>query len=393
MRTVRSIWSAIFLTSVLSSAVVTAGFAQSPPKDLKLVNDHWTAWDPPAVIEEGAEVHIIVRGDTLWDLAERFYGDPYLWPQIWERNQYILDSHWIYPGDPLVLGLRVETAEDVLGEPGELGGGEGQDDERSAIFGPGGQSRFVQLGTPDDIYCSGFVGAREEEFSFQITGSEYQALGPTLRPNNRGRVVASFHKSEPVKVGMSNGDLVYVNGGRSAGIAPGDTFTAVDPGALVTHPISGQISGRMYEYLGWLRVLSVQDEGAIAEVVMTCLPIPVGSALMPFEEEPIPSERRTPLRPVNLPAPAEALQDAPVIVHAKSGLVTLGEDHVVFVDLSEADDVIPGDQFTIYRMNKPGNPPIILGELAILSVHAQSSVAKITESRYHIFPGDRLLPK
>ena len=60
-----------------------------PPRNLHLENDHWTAWNPPTSFPEGSQVHIIVRGDTLWDLAETFYGDPYLWPQLWERNRYI----------------------------------------------------------------------------------------------------------------------------------------------------------------------------------------------------------------------------------------------------------------------------------------------------------------
>jgi hypothetical protein len=39
----------------------------------------------------------------LWDLAEKFYGDPFLWRYIWEHNQYIADPHWIYPGNPLYI--------------------------------------------------------------------------------------------------------------------------------------------------------------------------------------------------------------------------------------------------------------------------------------------------
>src|SRR5688572_9800138 len=102
---------------VLGSSVLAA--ADRPPQDLHLVGDHWTAWDPPQP-PAGVQVHIIERGDTLWDLAARFFGDPYLWPQIWEKNQYILDAHWIYPGDPLVLGIEVAPVE-TLTEAGEVG--------------------------------------------------------------------------------------------------------------------------------------------------------------------------------------------------------------------------------------------------------------------------------
>lgn len=374
--------------------------AQSPPKDLKLVGDHWTAWDPPATIEEGAEVYVIERGDTLWALAERFYSDPYLWPQIWERNQYIKDAHWIYPGDPLVLGLKVEQAEEVLGEAGatpeELlaaAGGRAGGQGEEAMFGLGGRSSFVQLGTPDDIYCSGYVGEPNEEFGYSITGSEYEVLGPAINYNARGRLQTVYGTVDAIKIGMSNGDIVYIDGGRRAGMAPGDLFTAVAPGIPVEHPTKNQRLGHYYDYLGRLRVLSVQEGSAIAEVAESCKPILVGVSLKPFVEEPIPSERRTAMRPVNEPQSEEEILGAPAIVYAKDDLFTLGQDHVVFVELGESDDVIPGDQFTIYRPNRNHLPPVVLGELAILSVHRSTSVAKITESRYPIYLGDRILPK
>jgi len=56
----------------------------------------------------------------------------------------------------------------------------------------------------------------------------------------------------------------------------------------------------------------------------------------------------------------------------------------------DPDDMTPGDVFTIYRTNREGFPPVVLGELAVLSVHQRSAVAKIIESRYPIYVGDRL---
>ena len=50
-------------------------------------------------------------------------------------------------------------------------------------------------------------------------------------------------------------------------------------------------------------------------------------------------------------------------------------------------------QLPIYRENKRGMPPVPLGELAVLSVHSHSSLAKIITSRYTIYVGDLLLLK
>src|SRR5712691_6665898 len=64
---------------------------------------HWSKYDYPRSIPEGASYHIIEKGDTLWDLAKRFLHNAYLWPQIWDANRYIKDAHWIYPGDPVII--------------------------------------------------------------------------------------------------------------------------------------------------------------------------------------------------------------------------------------------------------------------------------------------------
>ena len=93
---------------LLVFAAATA-FAQkqssTPPRDLHRVGDHWTAYTPPdpATYPAGAKTHEIKAGDTLWALAQTYYGNAYLWPQLWESNTWVTDAHWIYPGDVLLV--------------------------------------------------------------------------------------------------------------------------------------------------------------------------------------------------------------------------------------------------------------------------------------------------
>ncbi len=468
----------------------------TPPTELKFVGGHWTAWDPPAT-PEGAQTYVIAPGDTFWGLASRHLGNPYLWPQLWERNQYVRDAHWIYPGDPLELDVQV-TPPGAIGAaaqpaPGEYGGapgsadrsageavagtepaaggtepaaggnapeapgtwGEGEATEvsdvapasgsragessaltasggaragaeeagpgttqadqgtaagtaqsstgaagtRSATSGPalaglapsGGKATApVPLGTQDDIYCSGFIGDVDEPFGYSIVGSEYEVLSPQMENPIYGSVEGILGTVDTVKFRLTAGDIVYLDGGRAGGLSPGMLLTAVLPAGVVKHPITREVVGEQFNYMGRVRVLTAQESTAIAEIVQSCSGIVVGMKLKLFEPEPIPLARRTPVRPVNDPTSAEALTDAPVIVSSPVNLVSIGQDHVVFIDRGEDDEVYPGDIFTIYRVNRPALPPVVLGELAVLSVQRHTAVARIIESRFPVYVGDRL---
>lgn len=382
-----------FVLAAVVLGTVPLVAAERPPQDLHLVGDHWTAWDPPQP-PEGVQVHVIERGDTLWDLAARFYGNSYLWPQIWEKNQYILDAHWIYPGDPLVLGIEVAPVDTLAEQGGEEMPEDVGDPEDGDVMTPEQAAGDpVPLGGESDIYCTGFIGDLDEKFEHTIIGSEYESIGPDLDMLPSYGFRGKYGRPGTAKFNLSTGDIVYLDGGRAGGMSPGTLFTVIQPQRQVIHPITRQVVGRFYHYLGRIRVLSVQEETAIGEIVHSCDPILVGQQLRTFVPEPVPLGRQTALRPVNYPEPEEDLQDNPVILFSQDNIVSLAEDHVVYIDRGEDADVTPGDMYTIYRKNRDGLPPIVIGELAVLSVHKSSSVAKIIESRYAVFVGDWLSPK
>jgi len=384
------------LSTVLLAAVPVAA-ADRPPRDLHLVGDHWTAWDPPTSFPEGATVYTIVSGDTLWDLAARYYGDPYLWPQLWEQNRYILDAHWIYPGDPLLIDVEVTTADeyaesvaDTAG-PGDPGAAP-EDPFRGILTADQAAGPPVPLGAESDIYCSGYLGPPDEEFPYALIGSEHGALRPRLGASPGGGYATTFESHvETVRFDLATGDVVYLDGGRVAGLEPGQVLEAVLPAELVTHPLDRRrVVGRYFDTRGRVRVLSVQDETAIGEILEACGPINVGFRLRPFEIQPVPLGRTTRMRPLNFPVPEEALADAPAIVWSEDRFVSMGQGNLVYIDRGAAQDVLPGDVFTIYRRNQEGLPPVVLGELAVLSVEQETALGRIMESRYVVYVGDLL---
>lgn len=69
---------------------------------------------PLPLLAQGApQTHTVKKGDTLWDIARQYLGDPFKWPEIYRRNTAtIADPDLIYPDQVIII------TGDVAASPG-----------------------------------------------------------------------------------------------------------------------------------------------------------------------------------------------------------------------------------------------------------------------------------
>lgn len=330
---------------------------------------HWSKNKYPSSIPDGEAYYLVEKGDTLWDLSQRFLGNPFLWPQIWNENKYIADAHWIYPGDPILIpkiGLVSQTA----GQPGEGGLGEEQEGEGAeGAEGAGGAegSSLYAVTEENTIQCAPYITRDKEDESLQIIGSE---AGST-------------------RVSFAERDILYIGKGTSSGVKAGDVFAFHRRVYPVKHPVTGKTLGEKVEVSGWGRVILAQENASTVVVEHACADIHAGEYLKAFEKATVPLTLRRPAADRLTPATGKVQG---YVVDIGDDAMIAGTGQILTIDLGSDSGIAPGNVLAVYKVMYPSvpTPRNVLGEIVVIATRDKTSTAKVLESNDAIMDGDQV---
>jgi hypothetical protein len=214
-----------------------------------------TAYADQVVLKDGhPDRYVVVKGDTLWDISERFLNSPWLWPEVWYVNPQIRNPHLIYPGDVITLTY-------VDGKP---------------------QLR-VERGTGTYKLSP---TARAERLDRAIPTIPIDAIRqfltqPLVAEEDTLRTAAYVVSSADEHLIVGAGDRVYV---RGISADQGDRYNIFRPGDAYKDPQTGEILGYEALYLGDASAETFADPSTLA-LIRTTREINIGDRVMPMTQE------------------------------------------------------------------------------------------------------------
>ncbi|MEO6773898.1 MAG: LysM peptidoglycan-binding domain-containing protein [Kofleriaceae bacterium] len=313
--------------------------------------------DEPAEVHGGPvpELHVVRRGDTLWDICFYYFNDPWQWPKIWSYNPQITNPHWIYPGDLVRLLPRGQFVEQPNVKEPEKGG------DVTPIDHVPPPAMHTEVG----IKQTAFVETKDLDKSITVDGSvdEKELLGL--------------------------GDSVYLTYPSNNPPEVGKTYSVYAPGNKVKN------LGSYVRILGDIQVVSVkQDKRARAIITKSNQEITRGNKVGPLVKQ-----------FKNVPPVAPKVDAQGTIVAQLAAEQLIGAGQIVFVDLGQGSGLEVGNRMYVVRRgdalpaearNLAGQddrrfPARALGQVTIVEVGDKISVGLVTLSVQEMGIGDLVM--
>jgi LysM domain-containing protein len=334
---------------------------------------------------EAAASYTIKRGDTLWDISNTFFKDPFLWPFIWKANPYITNPDLIYPGNKLAIP-SLAPIERAMRAPAATETGE---EGIATLQKKKGTEAVPEKPGEEEAVTTGKLILPEEAATPII--DKYTML-------NAGYV--GYDESKDVIIGGAEpknsfgyDDIVYVNIRSTEDVNIGDKYIMFNPLKKVKHPVTGSEYGRLIKILGILRITAKDKPGMYtAQITLSFDVSGKGTMLMPYQEpNPIYDTPQTKTKDI-----------AGYILEVMDGRTINGQHDIVYLDKGSADGVEPGDRFVVYTgPNKDGYagtenvtlPRKLVGETQVILVKEHTSTAVVRKSTDILVKGDQVESK
>ncbi len=214
-----------------------------------------SAAEPPKLVNNPPDRHVVVRGDTLWDISGKFLKEPWRWPEIWNMNREdIKNPHLIYPGQVVYLDRSGKTPRLRLGKRVKSGGG-------TIKLEPHIYSEPVAQAIPSipPNLIEPFLSKPLVIEQSQLDGGPRIVAGPEFRGM------------------MGNGDPAFASGIPDASVERWNVFR---PGKPLIDPDTGLVIGYEAFFLGNARLVQ-PGEPAVLEITTAKEEIMRGDRLVP----------------------------------------------------------------------------------------------------------------
>jgi hypothetical protein len=328
-------------------------------------------------------LHVVEKGDTLWDITEEYLGTPWIWPSVWKENE-IENPHVIQPGDLIWItqrGMRKLTPE----EAARIVPADGPT--------PAAQDSSGTLGTPltsepepkkdsYDPFASLDGASADIEHVINYPGLHRYGFVTPQELDGAGAVLGSHEDN--YWTSQEKRTIVSVGEGQAH---VGDRYTFFRTRRRVKHPDTHQDMGYFVQILGSAEVTEVHPESSFVRVITAYSEIEPGDRLIPYEEPP----DRFKVEPTDQAYNGIVLAKQPYRLY-------VGESDLILIDRGSFDGVAVGNELELYRAGKEVLDPVtgaevlvpddILGKMFVLKVGPRTSLALIRKARRDIQVGD-----
>ncbi len=276
----------------------------------------FNAWAQDVRLKDShPDSYTVVKGDTLWDISDKFLENPWVWPEIWQVNPQIENPHLIFPGDVISLVYLDGKPRLTL--------------QRTYKMSPGTvkMQPSVKVMPLDEAIpaipldrINSFLSRSRVLDEGVIEDSPYVVAG------------------EDKRLIVGAGDNIYSRGEFAEGIK---SYGIYRKGQVYRDPETKEVLGIEARDIGSVSMRDIKGEIATLEVSRSTEEVRTGDRVLPTEERSIDS--------TFYPSAPEDEAIRGLIVAVEGGVTQVGYLDVVALNLGERDKVEVGNVLAVYK--------------------------------------------